>query len=151
LQEVVITLIGDTYSGFQELKKFAYKLAAFLAGILIIIAFSPLSEVWFRDVSGLSESLTDFARLPLMIMAVFPLLTVLISFQRAVLVKAKKTKQITYGTAVEFIGIIIIVAVCIKLFSLVGAVAATISFLLGRMAACGYLMPPMISSLKKMK
>ncbi len=148
-QEVVVALIGDNMSGFDQLKKFGIKLAAILAGALILISFTPLAEIWFRDVSGLSESLTEFAKLPLMIMSFFPALTVLISFQRAVLVKGNDTKQITYGTAIEFVGIIIVVAICIKYFSLVGAVAATIAFVLGRMAACGYLLPPTISSLKK--
>lgn len=148
-QEVVVALIGDNMSGFDQLKKFGIKLAAILAGALILISFTPLAEIWFRDVSGLSESLTEFAKLPLMIMSFFPALTVLISFQRAVLVKGNDTKQITYGTAIEFVGIIIVVAICIKYFSLVGAVAATIAFVLGRIAACGYLLPPTISSLKK--
>ncbi len=148
-QEVVVALIEDDMSGFNQLKKFAVKLAMFVAGTLMIIAFTPLAEFWFRDISGLSNSLTDFARLPLMIMSFFPAFTVLISFQRAVLVKTNETKQITYGTAIEFVGIIIVVAVCIKFFALVGAVAATIAFVIGRMAACGYLVPPTLSSLKK--
>lgn len=148
-QEVVVALIGDNMGNFDQLKRFALKLASFVAGTLMLIAFTPLAEIWFRDVSGLSESLTEFAKLPLMIMSFFPAFTVLISFQRAVLVKANETKQITYGTAIEFVGIIVVVAVCIKFFSLVGAVAATIAFVIGRMAACGYLLPPTISSLKK--
>jgi Na+-driven multidrug efflux pump len=147
-QEVVVALIGDNMAGFDQLKKFAIKLAMFVAGTLMLIAFSPLAQIWFRDVAGLSESLAEFAILPLMIMSFFPAFTVLISFQRAVLVKAKATKQITYGTAIEFIGIIIVVAVCIKFFSLVGAVAATISFVIGRIAACSYLTPPSIRALK---
>ena len=148
-QEVVVALIGDNMSGFLQLKRFAGKLALILASVLMLIAFTPLAEIWFKDVSGLSESLTEFAKLPLMIMSFFPALTVLISFQRAVLVKGNDTKQITYGTAIEFVGIILVVAICIKFFSLVGAVAATIAFVIGRMAACGYLLPPTISSLKK--
>ena len=147
-QEVVIALIGNNMAGFNQLKRFAAKLALFVAGTLMLIAFTPLAEIWFKDVSGLSETLSDFAKLPLMIMSFFPALTVLISFQRAVLVKAGETKQITYGTAIEFVGIIIVVAICIKFLSLVGAVAATIAFVIGRMAACGYLLPPTISSLK---
>ena len=147
-QEVVVALIGDNMADFDQLKKFAIKLAMFVAGTLMLIAFTPLAEIWFRDVSGLSESLTEFAKLPLMIMSFFPAFTVLISFQRAILVKANDTKQITYGTAIEFVGIIIVVAICIKFFSLVGAVAATISFVIGRMAACSYLTPPSIRALK---
>jgi progressive ankylosis protein len=148
-QEVVIALSGEKFEGFAELKKFAIKLALFTAGGLMIIAFTLISDLWFRDVSGLSESLTDFAKLPLMIMSFFPAFTVLISFQRAVLVIVKETKQITYGTAIEFIGIIIVVAICIKYFYMVGAIAATIAFVIGRIAACGYLLPPTISSIKK--
>ncbi len=148
-QEVVITLIGDNYNGLQELRRFAIKLAASAAGILMIIAFTPLSEIWLRDISGLSETLTNFALLPLMIMSFFPALTVIISFQRAVLVKAGNTRQITYGTAVEFLGIFIVIALCIKLFSLVGAAAAVIAFVIGRIAACIYLSPPTTSALKE--
>jgi len=147
-QEVVVALIGDNMAGFDQLKRFAIKLSIFVAGILMLIAFTPLAEIWFRDVSGLSESLTEFAKVPLMIMSFFPAFTVLISFQRAILVKASETKQITYGTAIEFVGIIIVVAICIKFFSLVGAVAATIAFVIGRIAACGYLTPPSIRALK---
>ena len=147
-QEVVIALIGDNREGYYQLKRFAIKLAVFVAGILMLVAFTPLAEIWFRDVSGLSESLTEFAKLPLMIMSFFPAFTVLISFQRSVLVKANDTKQITYGTAIEFVGIIIVVALCIKYFALVGAVAATIAFVIGRMSACAYLMSPSIRALK---
>ncbi|MBE0539526.1 MAG: hypothetical protein IH620_07425 [Ignavibacterium sp.] len=147
-QEVVVALIGNDMSQFDQLKKFAVKLSFFVAGTLMLIAFTPLAEIWFRDVSGLSDTLTDFAKTPLMIMSFFPALTVLISFQRAILVKAKETRQITYGTAIEFIGIIIVVAVCIKFFLFVGAIAATVAFVIGRLAACSYLIPPSIRALK---
>jgi O-antigen/teichoic acid export membrane protein len=147
-QEVVVALIGDNMTEYNQLKKFALKLGSVLAIALMIIAFTPLSEIWFRDVSGLSESLTNFAKAPLMIMSFFPALTVLISFQRAILVMAKDTKQITYGTAIEFFGIIIALAIGIKYFSLVGAIAATISFVIGRTAVCAYLTVPSIRALK---
>jgi hypothetical protein len=147
-QEVVIALIGEHRNGIQELKSFAVKLAVFTTGTLIFISFTPLSVIWLRDISGLSEKLTEFARLPLMIMSIFPVLTVLISFQRAVLVKAKNNTHISYGTAVEFTGILIVIAVCIKLFLFAGAVAAAISFVIGRMAACSYLAPHTNGSLK---
>lgn len=147
-QEVVIALIGNKMQDFKSLKLFAFKLGFILVSFLMIIAFTPLSEIWFREISGLSETLTDFAKTPLMIMSFFPALTVLISFQRAILVKSKKTKQITYGTAIEFLGIILVLAICIKIFALVGAIAATISFVIGRIAVCAYLTSPSIRALK---
>jgi Na+-driven multidrug efflux pump len=147
-QEVVIALLGENNEEFIPLKNFATKLALILNTFLIIIAFSPLAEIWFKNVSGLSQFLTDFARIPLMIMSFFPAFTVLISFQRAILVKTKITKQITYGTAIEFIGIISVLALCIHYFELVGVIAATIAFVIGRIAVCSYLTPPSIRALK---
>lgn len=146
-QEVVIALIGDEFEYAPQIKSFAIKLATITAGTLIIIAFSPLRDLWLEGVSGLSQSLAVFAHLPLMIMSFFPAMTVLISFERAILVKNKHTKTITIGTATEFISIIIVLGICIKYFDLVGAVAATISFVIGRMAACAYLFPPVLKAL----
>lgn len=147
-QEVAIALSGDNFINYKKLKDFAVKLAAFSTGSLMLVAFTPLSEIWFKNVSGLSDSLTRFAGTPLKIMSFFPVLTVLVSFQRAILVKVKETKQITYGTAIEFFGIMIVVAISIKYFWLVGAVAATLAFAAGRIAACAYLMIPTKRALK---
>ncbi|MGQ9799994.1 MAG: hypothetical protein ACUVRG_12050 [Ignavibacterium sp.] len=113
----------------------------------MIIAFSPLRDLWLRTISGLSASLAEFAHLPLMIMSFFPAMTVLISFERAILVKINHTKTITFGTATEFVTIIIVIAICIKYLNLVGAVTATIAFVMGRIAACAYLFPPVIKAL----
>lgn len=147
-QEVVIALIGDKFEQSEKIKSFAIKLATATAGTLMLIAFSPLRDFWLQGVSGLSQSLAEFAHLPLMIMSFFPAMTVLISFERAILVKSNHTKTITIGTATEFISIIIVLAICIKYFDLVGAVAATIAFVIGRMAACGYLFSPVIKALQ---
>jgi progressive ankylosis protein len=83
-----------------------------------------------------------------MIMSFFPALTVLICFQRGTLVSVKNTKPITFGTAVEFITIIVVLFIAIKYFSAIGAIAATISFVFGRIAANVYLMPPFLKAAK---
>ena len=148
-QEVVIAQIGEDRGGYIPLRNFAIILGSISTIILFVISFTHLSDIWFNDVSGLSKTLTDFAKLPLMIMAVFPALTVLISFQRAALVNIKKTKPITLGTASEFIIIIISMFLAVKLFSIVGAVAAAVSFVLGRLSANIYLTPYFLKAVKK--
>ena len=148
-QEVVVALLGDQRKGYTQLKIFAVRLASILAGILIIIAFTPLSEFWFIGVSGLTNYLADLASEPLMIMSFFPALTVFICFQRGALVSVKNTKPITLGTAIEFITIIIVLFIAIKYFSAVGAIAATISFVFGRIAANTYLIPPFVKAIKQ--
>jgi O-antigen/teichoic acid export membrane protein len=148
-QEVVIALIGERNEGYEQLKKFALVLAASLVIVLGLFALTPLADFWFITVSGLSDSLSNLARLPLMIMFFFPALTVLISIQRGLLVSSKYTKPVTTGTITEFITIVILLFILIKLFGMIGAVAATISFVAGRIAANIYLMPSSIRSLRR--
>ncbi len=147
-QEVVIALMGEEKKNFIPLRNFAFSLGAVLTIVLALVAFTPLSDIWFRVVSGLSENLAGFARLPLMIMAILPLLTVLISLQRAALVSTKTTQPITIATAIEFLTIVLVLFISIKYIGLVGAVAATSSFVIGRIAANIYLTPPVIKAIK---
>jgi hypothetical protein len=81
-------------------------------------------------------------------MAILPLLTVLISLQRSALVSNKTTYPITIGTAIEFMTIVLVLYISIKYIGLVGAVAATLSFVIGRLAANIYLTPPVIKAIK---
>ena len=141
-QEVVIALLGEKKENYNILKRFAFILSSCLVGVLLLIAFSPLADFWFNKVSGLSAELTMFSIIPLKIMAVFPMLTVLISFQRALLVDARKTKNITYATIIEFSGIVIALIIAIKWFDTIGVIAATIAFVLGRISANIYLARP---------
>lgn len=150
-QEVVVALIGDKGEGYESLKKFGIGLAMILAGTLTIIAYTPLADLWFKGVAGLTDELADFAKFPLMIISVFPMLTVLVSFQRAILVSNKYTKPISVGTLAEFIGIIIVLFISIKYFYLVGAVAATLSFMIGRILANVYLAFPTKKALSQIK
>ena len=147
-QEVIIALIGEKKAGFNLLLKFALILSGILVLLLGLFAFTPLADFWFKTVSGLSISLTDFARAPLMIMFFFPALTVLISIQRGVLVSAKNTKPITIATATEFLAIVISLFIFVYYMNLVGAVAATIAFVAGRLASNFYLLSHSIESIK---
>ena len=148
-QEVGIALIGKRAEGYKLLRNFAFMGGISAASVLIIIAVTPLSYIWLYDVSGLSIELTNFATLPIIIMAVMPALTFLISFQRAVLVHERNTKQITYATIIEVSGIVITLFTMIYFFNTVGAVAATASYILGRIAANVFLMFPYSKAVRK--
>ena len=148
-QEVGIALIGKRAEGYKLLRNFAFMGGLSAATVLIIIAVTPLSYIWLYDVSGLSIELTNFATLPIIIMAVMPALTFLISFQRAVLVHERNTKQITYDTIIEVSGIVITLFTMIYFFNTVGAVAATTSYILGRIAANVFLMFPYSKAVRK--
>ena len=146
-QEVGIALMGKNKAGYKSLRNFAFMLGLIVVSVLGIIALSPLSNVWFYDVSGLSIKLTDFARLPLIIMVIMPGLSVLLSFQTAVLVESHHTKPITFSTLMEFSGIILTMFIAIKYFDVVGVVAATLGFIIGRIGANLYLFPSYFKAL----
>jgi Na+-driven multidrug efflux pump len=138
-QEVGISLLGDDFEGFHKLKSFAFILAIIVLSVLAFIAFSPVSIFWFETVSGLSFELSNFALLPLQLFVVIAPLSVLISWQRAVLVKSQFTTPITWATIIEVGGIILTLYFAIKIFDLIGAIAAVFALVLGRICANIYL------------
>ncbi len=147
-QEVGIALIGKNKEGYLPLRNFAIKLGIALVSFMGIIAVTPLANVWFHKISGLSVELTDFARFPLILMILMPGLAVLLSFETAILVESKNTKPITFSTVVEFTTIVIIMFLSIKIFNWVGAVAASLGFMAGMIGANTYLFPPFVHSIK---
>ena len=150
-QEVGIALLDvkEKSRNYKMLRNFAAVGGITVVLFLTVIAFTPLSNLWFEKIAGLSTELSSFSHKPLMIMVLMPGLTFLISFQRSILVNAKNTKPITIATVTEVLGIILILLVTIRMFDWVGVVAATTAFVLGRMAANIYLMKPFIKEVKR--
>jgi hypothetical protein len=143
-QEVGIALLGDDRRHAGVLGRFAGILAAATAGALAVVGFSPLAPAWFGTVSGLPPELVRFSLTPLRILCLMPALEVLLSFQRALLVHARRTALITWATAVEVTGIVAVMAVGVGAFDLVGAVAGAAGVLAGRVAANAFLARPTV-------
>jgi len=140
-QEVVIALIGDDGQHYRAVRHFGLMLSLAVVGGLSLIAWTPLSDFWFRTVSGLTDELTRFALTPTRILAVIPGLTALLSFQRAILVVRGTTNAITMATVIEVVGVVFVMWLAITQFDAVGAVAAAAALLIGRIGANVYLTP----------
>ena len=147
-QEVGIALMGVKGRNYTVLRNYALMLGVAVVSILGLIALTPLSGIWFHTVSGLSNELTSFAKLPLIILIIMPGLSVLLSFQTAVLVYHNYTKPITFSTITEFSGIVITMFVAIHFLDAVGVIAAASAFILGRLGANVYLFKPYFKVLK---
>ncbi len=126
----------------KELGRFALGLGLASSLGLALIGFTPLAYLWFEVVSGLSRELALFAIPPTRILAVLPALSVLLSFQRAILVQGRVTGPITVATATEVGGIIVTLLALVHGVGMVGATAAAIAFLAGRLGSNAYLVPP---------
>ena len=137
-QEVGVALMKYDNENFTVLKTFVFMLSVIVSFTLAAIMLTPLRYVWFIKVAGLSYDLVPLAVQTASILIFLPALSILISWQRSVLVNASLTKYITYGTVIEFISIVVLMVVFVKM-DLIGAHAAALSFILGRMMANIYL------------
>ena len=111
------------------------RLGAAATALLAVFAFTPLAEAWFSSVAGLSDTMTAFALWPVRILVLIPALEYLLQTQRASLILARRTRLVTVGTGVEAVGISCALIAAVVGLDLVGAVAATMSILIGRIAA----------------
>ena len=140
-QEVGIALFGDRWEQYRPIRSFGWMLAAFAAGSLGMIVFTPLAAVWFEGVSGLSPELAAFALLPAQILALLPAGSVWICFQRAVLVHARRTAPITWAGILEVAVVVVLLTVTTQVLSWVGAVGAAAAIVGGRLAGVLFLLP----------
>jgi hypothetical protein len=138
-QDTAIALMGERFEHFPELRRFGALLGGVTTLGLGLVAFTPLSDLYFIKISGLTPTLAAFALPPTRIIVALPALSVLLSLQRAILVESRRTEHITVASALE-------VATVAATFTLlgfgldwVGATAAFSAFLAGRLMSNVYL------------
>jgi len=138
-QEVAITLLADGRENFLPARRFAVGLALAASLGLAAIVLTPLADVWFRQISGLSAELAGFAIGPARILIVMPALSVLLAWQRVLLVNSRRTEPIIWASGFEVVGLMATLLLTIGGLHLVGATAAAMAFVVGRLAGNGYL------------
>jgi hypothetical protein len=147
-QEVNIALIGKEKQNYILLRNFAIYLGLLVTVLISLLALTPLADLWFINVSGLSTELADLSYLPLKIMIILPALTVLLNFQRSSMIINGTTGPISIATAIELAGIIAVLLVCVVFLNLIGVVAASIAFTAGKLLSNLYLIPKQAAAVK---
>jgi len=138
-QDAAIALMGERFEHLPDLRRFATRLGLAVSGGIALVAFTPLSDVYFQTISGLTPTLTAFALTPARLVVPLPALSVLLSLQRAILVEGRRTRLVTFASAIE-VGTVAIVFIVLGWgLGLIGATAAFAAFLGGRVASNTYL------------
>jgi O-antigen/teichoic acid export membrane protein len=106
-----------------------------------LIVFTPLASLWFERLAGLSSELAGVALPAARLLALLPALSVALSLERAMLVHARRTTAITRATLVEVLGTVVVLVVLIGASGIVGATAAALALLLGRIAGNLWMLP----------
>jgi Na+-driven multidrug efflux pump len=138
-QDTAIALMGERFKHYRELRTFAVSLGTATSVGLALVAFTPLSDVYFMGIAGLPPDLAEFALTPTRVIVLLPALSVLLSLQRAVLVESRRTRHITVASGLE---VATVAAVFVALgwgMGLVGATAAFSAFFAGRLVSNLYL------------
>jgi uncharacterized membrane protein YccC len=138
-QEAAIALLGSRLQFARELGRFATGLALAASGGLGLIAFTPLAMLWFESVSGLPPHLAEMALAPTRVIVLLPALSVVLCFQRAILVKERRTRPITVASFIEVAGIALLFPVFGWGMGFTGVTAAMTAFLGGRLAGVVFL------------
>ena len=138
-QEVVITLMGDEEENYKRLRNFALWIGSSLTVLMILLAFTELSHIWFYKVSGLSQELSNFAKVPLMLAIATPASSLLLCWQRSLLIHRKNTKPVTHASISELTVIAICLALGISLLPYSGASIAVASLMIGRIFSTAFL------------
>lgn len=148
-QDAAIALIGEQFEHYRELRRFCFTLGAVATAGLALVAFTPLFQLWFIALSGLTPELTSFALIPARIIVPLPFLSVLLSFQRAILVEGRRTQHITWASVIEVTAVAVLFLTLGVGFEVVGATAAFTAFLGGRLLSTVYLAPGCASVLRE--
>ena len=148
-QDAAIALIGERFEHYRELRRFCFTLGAVATAGLALVAFTPLFQLWFTVLSGLTPELTSFALIPARIIVPLPFLSVLLSFQRAILVEGRRTQHITWASVIEVTTVAVLFLTLGFGFDVVGATAAFTAFLGGRLLSTVYLVPGCASVLRE--
>lgn len=100
--EVVVALFGEM-GARESLQRFARILALSLTAILLVLVATPLANLWFAGVLGLSSALASLAQSSVWFALVLPALSVLQSWYQGSLVYVRKTRGVTEAMALSLI------------------------------------------------
>lgn len=139
LQEVIITLLGDEEENMDILRKFCRGVGMVLFIVLGLISFTSLADLWLHQILGLKTALVHFARLPLQICVIIPAASMVLCWQRGVLIHRHLTLPVSHATAIEFVVVMGGLLIGIWQQSLPGVVIAACCLTLARASSVTYL------------
>jgi hypothetical protein len=128
--EVVVALLDEPGSA-SMLRRFALRLMVAMTVILVLVAGTPISILWFERVSALEPSLANLARIALWFALPLPGLNVLQSWFQGILLHARRTRGITEAVVLTILtsGVVLVVGVVLGRF--IGLYVGWLGFSLG--------------------
>ena len=131
--EVVVSLSGR-HDAPRMLRRFAIGLAGCTTFVLLGMALSPLSPLWFAKLSGLSPELVEIAGAALPFAALLPALTVFVSLYNGFLLHAHQTRAIPESVGLGLLVSTLLLAWGVSAGTMPGAQMTLLAFSVGAFA-----------------
>jgi hypothetical protein len=114
--EVMVALLDEPKSYFA-LHRFGIAISSLATIFLVLIALTPLSDLWFEGISGLTPALASLAQSALWFALPNPGLNVFTSFFQGILLHSRKTRGITESVVVFLLvtGVILWIGVALQI------------------------------------
>ncbi len=137
-QEVTVALLGRG-ENYQPLRRFGLVMSVSIAAMLFLIAVSPVGNLWFSRVAGLSGELLAFTRVPLLILSLSPIAVGINAWYRGILVIRARTQIVTRAMGITVLILVILLLLSAVLLPLPGVISASIAITVSLAAQTLYL------------
>ena len=138
-QEAVIALLGRGDAGRPILQRFTVGLACSIAALFLLVSITPLSQVWFRGVAGLTDALLPFTHGPMRLLWIVPALVTAKSWFRGRLVHRRRTSALAKAVVIHSIFLFVCMLLGPILFRVPGTVLAALGLCGALAVEAGYL------------
>jgi len=136
--EVVIAHL-DAKGSARPLRRFAFGLTAGVTVGLLLVAATPLSNLWFGTITGLSGNLVLLARSGLWFALLLPGASALQSWLRGIVLHSRRTRSVTEATSIYFVLLVVVLWAGIAWGRYGGVYFGLAAMTLGETAATGWL------------
>jgi hypothetical protein len=126
-KEAVISLL-DEPGAKRSLDRFTVLLVAGGTLVLVLIAVTPLSQLWFGGVMALSPTLADLGRQALILALFFPAIATLDSWFQGQIMHQRRTRSITVGVVIYTVTIVAGMSLSIALNRFIGLYVAVVIY-----------------------
>ncbi len=138
-QEVGIALMGEKRENEAVIRRVGWYIAGGTTVMLGLLVFTPLIDLVYKHVYGLTDELAAFAVLPAQLLIVLPTVAVMYSVQRSILITSRRNVAVTLSTVTEVVSVAFVMACLVAFTSWPGAIAAAAAMSIGRLLANAYL------------
>ena len=136
--ETVVVLL-DEPGATPALHRFTLRLGGITTGLLLLMAITPLSALWFDQVAALPANLAQPAQWALLLSVLLPGLTVIQSWHQGILMNERHTRGITEAMFFSLLSHVTVLVIGVWWGGLPGLYIGIFAVMAGNLARSGWL------------